>query len=160
MLQNRLPLCSRFVSNSPGNLKDFENSAPPFIVQSNVIYESTSSMVFISSCCFFKNKSLNMLRLKKKETDLDRKGRVIPISSLNTRFLIVKEQFLISNIIALIRIFSINYLLPRLLKAQDMEVADYPLLLQTFGLKTKCIISEKTSINHGVYIVVCKVVKP
>ena len=74
MLQNLLPLCSRFVSSSPGNLKDFENSPSPFIVQSNVIYESTSSMVFISSCCFSKNKNLNMLRLKKKETDLDRKG--------------------------------------------------------------------------------------
>ena len=44
------PLCSSFVSNSPGymQLKDFENVPSSFIAQSKVIYKSTSiyGMVF------------------------------------------------------------------------------------------------------------------
>ena len=61
-----LPLCSSFFSNSQGymHLKDFENSPTSLLAENKVIYESTSSMVFISSCCFFRNKNLNMLRLK------------------------------------------------------------------------------------------------
>ena len=53
-----------------------------------------------------------------------------------------------------------KYLLPRPLEVQYIEVADYPILLLTFDLKRKCIIFGRTLINYGVYIVVCKVLKP
>ena len=103
-----------------------------------------------------------MLRLKKNKTDLStERGSIpigIPISCLNTIFPIVKQHFLIRKIKYLLSI--IKYLLPRPVEVQYIEDADYPILLLTFDLKTKCIISGRPLINYGVYIVVCKVLKP
>ena len=76
-----LPLCSSFVSNSQGymHLKDFEKSPTSLLVQNKVIYEPASSIVFINSSCFFRNKSLNMVRLKNdKETYFPRKEGQYP----------------------------------------------------------------------------------
>ena len=93
-----------------------------------------------------------MLRLKKQRNRYSQKwagsiARGILISSLNTISPIVKKQFLIKNLIASIRFFSVKYLLPRPLEVQYIEVAENPVFLQTFDLKTKYIISERTLIN-------------
>ena len=59
------------------HLKDFENSPSSFIGQSNVIYGSTSSSAFISSCCFSRNKRWNMLRQKNDKEKIFPEGRRI-----------------------------------------------------------------------------------
>ena len=131
-----LPLCSSFVSNSQGymHLKDFENSPTSLLVQNKVIYESTSSMVFISSCCFFRNKSLNMLRLKN-----DKKKQIFPDRRVNTHrhSNILFEHHVSNSKITIFeqensclnKTFSIKYFLSRPLKVQYLEAADYPVLL-------------------------------
>ena len=63
------------------------------------------------------------------------------------------------NVIASIRLFSVKYLLPRPLEVQYIKVAENPILLRNFALKTKCIISERTLMNKLWGIVVYKVLK-
>ena len=59
---------------------DFENTLSSFLVQSKVTYGSISSMVLISSRYFFRNKSLNIVRLKnnKKQIFPERRGGQYP----------------------------------------------------------------------------------
>ena len=66
---------------------------------------------------------------------------------------------MIKNVIPSIRLFSVEYLLPRPLVIQRKEVAENPILLQTFDLKRKFIILERTLINKLWSIVVYKVLK-
>ena len=49
--------------------------------------------------------------------------------------------------------------MPGPLEVQYIEVAENPILLQTFDLKTKCVISERTLINKLLGTVVYKVLK-
>ena len=62
----------------------------------------------------------------------------------------VKKQFLIKNVIASIKVLSVKHILPGPLEVQYVEVAKNPILLRTFDLKTKCIISERTLINKSI----------
>ena len=66
------PLCFRFFYCFQGymHLMDFENTLSSFLVQSKVTYGSISSMVLISSCCFFRNKTLNIVRLKNNKKQI------------------------------------------------------------------------------------------
>ena len=56
--------------------------------------------------------------------------------------------YLIKNIIGSIRFVFVKYLSLINLEAKYIQVAENPILLPTFDLKTKCIISEKTLINR------------
>ena len=58
--------------------------------------------------------------------------------------------YLIKSVTGSIRFVFIKYLLPKTLEVKYIQVAENPILLQTFDLKTKCIISETTLINRFV----------
>ena len=70
-----------------------------------------------------------------------------------------KKQLLIKNEIALIRLFFVKSLLFRPYIFQYIEIAENPILLQTFDSKTTCIISERTLIYKLWGIVIYKVLK-